>query len=140
MRNYELLVSIKPTLTEEELSAKIDSVKELIEKNGGQVASTQKLGMRELGYEILKNKRGYFVVYYYTAPATALTEIERINRLDEDLLRFMTVKYVSKKEIGFWNDLVSGKKQELRRRKEFKKDFNKPQEPRVAPEAKKEEK
>ena len=105
MRNYELLVTIKPTLTEEELSAKINSVQKLLEKNGAKIASVQKLGMRDLGYEILKHKRGYYVVYYYEANPDALKEIERVNRLDEDLLRFMTIKYISKKEISYWNDL-----------------------------------
>ncbi len=105
MRHYELLIILKPTLTEEEIKAKVDFVKEVLEKNQAQIASLQDLGMRKLGYEIDKHQRGHYFVFYYKAPPSSIAEIERIMRITEEILRFLTVKYENKKEIKQWEIL-----------------------------------
>ncbi|NPA81563.1 MAG: 30S ribosomal protein S6 [Epsilonproteobacteria bacterium] len=107
MRHYELLIVLRPTLTEEEVKAKVDFVKEVIEKNGGEIASLQDFGMRKLAYEIDKHQRGHYFVFYYKAPPSAIAEIERIVRITEEIIRFLTVKYENKKEINQWESLVA---------------------------------
>ena len=64
------------------------------------------MGMRKLAYPIDKNERGYFHVIYYTIAPSAITEIERRFRINEDLLRFVTIKYDTNREIKAWNNLV----------------------------------
>ncbi len=59
IKHYETMFILKPTLTEEETVAQIDGIKALIEKNGGEISSTDNVGIRELAYEIEKCKRGY---------------------------------------------------------------------------------
>jgi len=106
MRHYENLVIIKPTLTAEEIEAEVKSVEEVITSNGGEIAATDAMGMRKLAYPIQKNQRGYYYVVYYTVAPSAINEIERRFRINENLLRFMTVKYENKKEINAWSKMV----------------------------------
>ena len=106
MRKYENLVIVKPTLTAEEIQASVKAIEEVITSNGGEIATTDTMGMRKLAYPIEKNERGYFHVIYYSVAPAAITEIERRFRLNEELLRFVTIKYDTNREIKAWNNLV----------------------------------
>ncbi len=106
MRHYELLFVLKPTLTEEEIQAKVNFLKEVLEKNGAELKAVQVMGTRRLAYQIEKFERGYYVVFYFTAPTSAISEIERIIRITEEFIRFMSVKYENQKELGYWNKQV----------------------------------
>ena len=106
MRNYENLVIVKPTLTAEEIQASIAAIEEVITSNGGEIATTDTMGMRKLAYPINKNERGYFHVIYYSVAPSAINEIERRFRINEDLLRFVTIKYDTNREVTAFNQLV----------------------------------
>jgi small subunit ribosomal protein S6 len=106
MRHYENLVIVKPTFTAEEIQASIKAIEEVITSNGGEIAATDAMGMRKLAYPINKNERGYYHVIYYSVAPAAIAEIERRFRINEDLLRFVTIKYDSNREIAAWNGLV----------------------------------
>ncbi len=106
MRKYENLVIVKPTLTAEEIQATLSTVEEVITSNGGEIAATSPMGMRKLAYPINKNERGYFYVIYYSIAPAAIAEIERRFRINEDLLRFVTIKYDSKREVTAFEALV----------------------------------
>ena len=54
MKHYELLFILKPTLTEEEVSAKVDFVKEILTKNGANIASVQSMGTRKLARNLFR--------------------------------------------------------------------------------------
>ena len=107
MRNYENLVIVKPTFTAEEINASIKAVEEVITSNGGEIAATSPMGMRKLAYPINKSERGYFHVIYYTIAPAAISEIERRFRINEDLLRFVTIKYDTNREIAAFDTLVA---------------------------------
>lgn len=111
MRHYETMFVLKPTLTAEENTAKINVFKEAITKNGGEIASTLDMGMRNLAYEIDKHKRGYYFVIYFKAHPTFVLELERLYRINEDILRFIIIKYDNKKEQKAWHTLVEQAKQ-----------------------------
>ena len=106
MRHYELLVVLKPTLTVEELQAKQTFLKEILEKNGAVIAAKHEMGTRKLAYQIEKFERGTYTVFYFTAPTAAILEVERLIRLAEEFIRFMTVKFENQKELRFWNKQV----------------------------------
>jgi small subunit ribosomal protein S6 len=93
---------VKPTLTEEETQAQIATVKGNIEKNGGEIVACDDMGTRDLAYEIQKNKRGYYYVIYFKAPSESIAELERTYRVNENIIRFIFVKYESKAEIKQW--------------------------------------
>ncbi len=106
MRHYELLTVLKPTLTEEETKAKVDFVREILEKNGAQITAFQEMGTRRLAYPIQKLERGYYSVFYFTAPTSAIKEVERLIRITEEFIRFMSVKYENQREMAYWNKQV----------------------------------
>ncbi|CBG40508.1 30S ribosomal protein S6 [Helicobacter mustelae] len=106
MRHYETMFILKPTLVEEEIASKIEFYKEAITKNGGSIQTTLDMGMRNLAYEIKKNKRGYYFVIYFQANPSLVLELERLYRINEDVLRFIVIKYESKKEQKAWHALV----------------------------------
>lgn len=112
MRNYENLVIVKPTLTAEEIQASIAAIEEVITSNGGEIAATSPMGMRKLAYPINKNERGYYHVVYYTVAPAAIAEIERRFRINEELLRFVTIKYDSKREVAAFDALVEKAKKD----------------------------
>lgn len=107
LRHYETMFILKPTLTEEETKAQIEVVKSNIEKNGGEIVACDDMGTRQLAYEIEKNKRGYYFVSYFKAPGSAILELERNYRINENILRFIFIKYENKKEVAAWESMSS---------------------------------
>ncbi|BCX79501.1 30S ribosomal protein S6 [Campylobacter sp. 19-13652] len=124
MRHYELLFILKPTLTEEEAKARLEFVKDIITKNGGEIASVVEMGTRKLAYTIKKYERGTYFVIYYKAPPSLLNELTRVIRITEDIIRFLSVKYENKREIAAWENLSKGIRQSL------KKEVREPRAPR----------
>eukprot|EP01155_Anaeramoeba_flamelloides_P043487 Anaeramoba_flamelloidesc37257_g1_i1.p2 GENE.c37257_g1_i1~~c37257_g1_i1.p2 ORF type:complete len:118 (+),score=15.30 c37257_g1_i1:41-394(+) len=102
IRHYETMFIVKPTLTEEETKAQIEQVVANIEKNGGEIIATDDMGTRPLAYEIKKNKRGYYFVIYFKAPSESILELERTYRINEEILRFIFIKYETRQEIAAW--------------------------------------
>ncbi|EAK0817581.1 30S ribosomal protein S6 [Campylobacter lari] len=111
MRHYEVLFILKPTLTEEEVSAKLEFVKEVLTKNGAEIESVVPMGTRKLAYKIKKYERGTYFVIYFKAPTNLIAELERVLRITEEVIRFLIVKYENKKEIAAWERLSKGIKQ-----------------------------
>ncbi|EAK5749086.1 30S ribosomal protein S6 [Campylobacter lari] len=111
MRHYEVLFILKPTLTEEEVSAKLEFVKEVLTKNGAEIESVVPMGTRKLAYKIKKYERGTYFVIYFKAPTNLIAELGRVLRITEEVIRFLIVKYENKKEIAAWEKLSKGIKQ-----------------------------
>ena len=107
MKNYETLFVLKATLTEEETAKHIENIQNVITANGAEIDATDKIGIRDLAYEVAKNKRGNYTIIYYKAEGSAIKEIERNLRINEDVIRFLTVKYENKKEQSIWEKQVS---------------------------------
>ena len=105
LKHYETMFILKPTLTEEETVAQLDGVKALFEKNGAEIVATENIGIKELAYEIEKCKRGYYYVIYFQGNPSGIAEIERNYRINENLIRFIFIKYDSKKEIASWTKM-----------------------------------
>ena len=105
LKHYETMFIIKPTLTEEETVAQIDLVKATIEKNGGEIVVCDDMGSRNLAYEIERHKRGYYFVAYFKGLPASIAEIERNYRINENIIRFIFIKYENKKEIAAWTKM-----------------------------------
>lgn len=106
MRHYENLVIVKPTLTEEEIKNTLGAIEEILTSNGAEIIAKDAMGMKKLAYPIEKNNRGYYQVFYYKAEPSAIAEIERRFRINEELLRFVTMKYDTKREVAAWTNMV----------------------------------
>ncbi len=107
MNCYETLVIIKPTLTEEEIAKQVELLESNLTEQGAEISATNKMGMRQLAYEIDKNARGYYTIVYHKSPADAIDEVERKLRYNEDILRFFTIKYSNKKELAEFDKQVA---------------------------------
>ena len=106
MNCYETLFVVKPTLTDEETAAQITKVKDVLAKEGAELVGTDDMGMRKLAYPVQKNDRGYYTVLFYKAEGTVINELERNLKINEDVIKFLTVKYSNTKEMAQFNKLV----------------------------------
>jgi small subunit ribosomal protein S6 len=106
LRHYETMIIVKPTLSDEEKASVIENVKNVITQFGGEVVAVDNIGIRELAYPIQKFERGHYYIIYYKAPAEAVIELERQLRYNEEVLRFMTVKYETKRDIKRWEEMA----------------------------------
>lgn len=91
MNKYESVVIINPNVDEEGTKALVQKFTDLI-NNDGKLEKADELGKRKLAYEIQKNKEGYYVVFYFEANSTLITELERNYRITDEVIKFMTIK------------------------------------------------
>ncbi len=89
---YENVFIARQDLTPAKVTELADKFAAVIEKDGGKVTKREDWGLRNLAYKIQKNRKGYYVLMNIDAPAAAVVEMERLMRLDENLLRYLTVK------------------------------------------------
>jgi small subunit ribosomal protein S6 len=92
MRHYELVVIIYPDAEEEELTAIVDKISQVITTNGGQVLETEVRGRRRLAYPIRKFKEGYYVVMQVQLEKEGIGELERSLKLTEEVIRHLLVR------------------------------------------------
>jgi small subunit ribosomal protein S6 len=79
----------------EELTAQLSGV---ITQLGGKIAKTEYWGVKSLTYRIRKNRKAHMTLLNVEAPAAALTEIERQERINEDVLRYLTIRVETHEE------------------------------------------
>ena len=90
MNEYESVIIIKPNLDEGEIEGIITEITDLINKDG-EVTKVDKMGVKTLAYEIEKNKEGYYIIFYFEAKADVIFELERNYRINENIIKFITV-------------------------------------------------
>ena len=89
---YEHTFIARQDLAPNKVSELADKYAAVIAENGGKVTKREDWGLRNLAYKIQKNRKGYYTMFNVDAPAKAIIELERLERIDENLLRFLTVK------------------------------------------------
>ncbi len=92
MRRYETIYIIRPTANEDDINTIIDRTNAVIEKAGGTIINLDRWGLRKLAYLIKKESQGYYVFTEYASIPEAVDEIERLFRIDENTLKYMTIK------------------------------------------------
>ncbi len=107
INHYETLFVVKPTLTEEEIKSQVEKVKAILEKEGAELIAADDMGMRKLAYPVQKNSRGYYTVLLFKTEGDTISELERNLRINEEVIKFLTVKYSKSKEIIQFNRLVA---------------------------------
>ncbi len=90
-RHYESVVIINAALEDDQIEQTISRVEETITTNGGEIINTDKWGRKRLAYPIKKSKTGYYLVLRYFASPAIISTIERNFRLDETIVRYLTV-------------------------------------------------
>ena len=92
MRNYESLYIIQPELVGDELAAVVGKFEGVLTEQGAEIHKLDNWGVRKLAYPINKVARGYYIQTQFCAEPDVIAEFERRLRLDENVIRFLTVK------------------------------------------------
>ena len=91
MNKYESVIIINPSLEEQGIKDVITKFTDLINSDG-KVENVDELGKRKLAYEIKKQSEGYYVVYTFEANPEFITELERIYRITDSVMKFITIR------------------------------------------------
>jgi small subunit ribosomal protein S6 len=92
MALYEHIVISRQDISPQQAEALNDQLKHLIEEGGGAVAKIEYWGLRNLTYRIKKNRKGHYSLLAIDSPPGAVKEMERQLSLNEDVLRYLTVR------------------------------------------------
>jgi small subunit ribosomal protein S6 len=92
MALYEHVVIARQDISPQQAEALNETLKTLIEAGGGSVAKIEYWGLRNLTYRIKKNRKGHYSLFALDAPSAAVKEMERQLSINEDVLRFLTVR------------------------------------------------
>jgi small subunit ribosomal protein S6 len=92
MNLYEIMFILSPDMGEEEREKFISRLNGTITKNKGEVIRLNDLGIKSMTYKIKKKSRGQYVLLYLEGPGAMVAEIERMLRIDENVIRFVVVK------------------------------------------------
>jgi small subunit ribosomal protein S6 len=93
MRIYENLFIVKPDATEEEIDHLIEQMsKNITSTPGGTVDKVEKWGKRRLAYRVEKQREGYYILLTFTADSQAVREFERRMRVQDAVIKFLTVR------------------------------------------------
>ena len=92
MALYEHVVISRQDISPQQAEALNDTMKSLIEAGGGTVGKIEYWGLRNLTYRIKKNRKGHYSLLSIDAPADAVKEMERQLSINEDVLRYLTVR------------------------------------------------
>ena len=106
MNNYETLFVIKPTLTDEETTAQIAKVTAVLEREGAKILAIDNMGMRKLAYPVQKNERGLYTIIYFKGAGTIVNELERNLKFNEEVIKYLTVRYSNTREVAQFEKLV----------------------------------
>ena len=89
---YEHVFLARQDLSQAQVDALAATATEIVEGAKGKVTKTETWGLRSLAYKIAKNRKAHFVLLNIDAPAGTVAELERQTALNEDVIRFMTVR------------------------------------------------
>ena len=89
---YEHVFLARQDLAQAQVDALAENAAKIIEDNGGKVAKTETWGLRSLAYRIQKNRKAHYVMLDLDAPAPAVAELERQTQINEDVIRYMTIR------------------------------------------------
>lgn len=91
MTNYELMYIIDPTLEQDKKDATVETVKEIVTTNGGEVSEVDVWGMRKLAYPIEKKEEGYYVVMEFKAGTDVPKELDRRLKISDARIRHQII-------------------------------------------------
>ena len=92
MALYEHVFLARQDISTQQVEALVEQFKTVLEENGGKVGKVETWGLRTLTYRINKNRKAHYILMNVDAPHAAVAEMERQQGLNEDILRFMTLR------------------------------------------------
>jgi len=92
MAFYEHVVVTRPDISPQQVDALVEDITKIVTERKGKVSRTEYWGLRNLAYPIKKSRKAHYSLINIDAPGDAIHELERRHRINEDVLRFLTVK------------------------------------------------
>jgi len=92
MAFYESVLIARQDISATQVEQLADELAQVVQDQGGAVAKREYWGLKNLSYRMKKNRKGHYVLFSLDAPAAAVTELERVMRYNEDVLRYLTVR------------------------------------------------
>lgn len=89
---YDSTVLINAALDDTQIEAIITRIKEFIESNNGEMREFENWGRKRLAYMVNKSKIGYYAIFRFDGPSDIVSKLDRLYSLDEQILRFLTLK------------------------------------------------
>lgn len=89
---YEHVFLARQDLAQAQVDALAESATAIIEANQGKVTKTETWGLRSLAYKIAKNRKAHYVMLNIDAPGSVIAELERQTQINEDVIRYMTIR------------------------------------------------
>jgi len=89
---YEHVFIARQDISSAQVDGLVETFKGLIENDGGKVVDTEYWGLKNLAYRIKKNRKGHYVMLNIDSPVAAINELERNERLHDDVLRYLTLR------------------------------------------------
>jgi small subunit ribosomal protein S6 len=89
---YEHVFLARQDLAQAQVDALAETATKIIEDNGGKVVKTETWGLRNIAYRIQKNRKAHYVALDFEAPGPAVAELERQTQINEDVIRYMTIR------------------------------------------------
>ena len=89
---YEHVFLARQDLSQAQVDALAATATEIVEGNQGKVTKTETWGLKNLAYKIDRNRKAHFVLLNIEGPGEVVAELERQSRINEDVLRYMTVR------------------------------------------------
>ena len=98
MPSYEHVFICRQDLTSTQAESVADEFKKTLSDNGGKVIDTEYWGLKSIAYRMNKNRKGHYFLMRSESEAFAVSEMERLMNINEDIMRFLTVKVKAHKE------------------------------------------
>jgi small subunit ribosomal protein S6 len=92
MALYEHVLIARPDISPQQVDALIEDITRTVGEQGGKVSKNEYWGLRNLAYRVRKNRKGHYAMLNIDAPSEAVAELERRLRINEDVLRYLTIK------------------------------------------------
>ncbi|KEK25645.1 30S ribosomal protein S6 [Bacillus gaemokensis] len=92
MKKYEIMYIIRPNMEEEAQKALVERFAGVLTSNGAEIINTKEWGKRRLAYEINDLRDGFYVILNVNSNTEAVTEFDRLAKINEDIMRHIVVK------------------------------------------------
>lgn len=89
---YEHVFLARQDISSQQVESLVDHFKSVVAENGGEVGKVEYWGLKSIAYRLRKNRKAHYTLMNITAPGDAIAEMERQMRINEDVLRYLTIR------------------------------------------------
>lgn len=111
-RMYETTFIVNAALEDQTIDSIVTNTVDFVKNNGGTITTLDKWGRRRLAYPIQKKHNGYYVYLLFESPASMLPQLERFFQLEENIIRYLTVK-MTPQSLEFRNNFLQNRHERM---------------------------